>query len=1169
MTINRFKTRVFINSRYKTKIDNDESGLDFTRNRQWPKQRKVENKRNTDRLVKKGFSFNYKQNNIYDVFNSFIEDAVIENNCQKETEKITEDIKLSKTRSKRRKKVTKAKRRDLAISAIMPQSLPMLRVNCLTGSVSALIDSGSAGNLISFKAFETLKKSCRDIKLSSDDSIIRSADSSNLDCLGSTSLKIKVGNFAWYVRFLIVNKLAMPMILGVTFISRTGLVLNLSKDICWFKFNLNRKFKILRGVWFCEGAKRPKFGAEISNAIDGSGDKESKVDFLDHLVGIERNEIQRVIDSYPDVLTKSLGKTNILEYDIELTDTTPIRRPPYRLAPPKLKIMKGLIQEMLDSGVIRTSKSNYSSPIFLVPKGEDKYRTVIDYRLLNSKIVIDSVPIPDLHTSFAHFTGAKIFSSIDLNEAYFPIPLSERPKKLTAFCTDWNLYEFNRVPFGLAIGAQVLCQLLDQIFGDIKFNYVYHYLDDVVVYSKSFSEHVLHLKEVFRRLREAGLTVNPEKVHLAVEKLSFLGHIVTEKGVSIDPSRTCAIRDFPPPKDCKGIARFLGMVNFFNKFIPNLAKIAAPLNQLRKKGEKFVWNECCQQAFSKLKDCISNPPVLAMPDFSQKFVIQTDASTVAVGGVLLQEFPEGRRPIAYASRTLNKLERKYSVYELEGLAVLFSVERFRMFIEHVEFLLETDCQALSWVLGSPRKIGRIARWGIRLSAFKFKARHIRGTENSVADALSRMFDVNDDLRVDEKEEAEIQKDDFNICAILSELPFAFHCLQKSQRTDEHLGPIIEEFEKGNKVKGFLFKKGVLYNQGRKGMRLKIILPNDLIDVVFAYFHESAVGGHLGVEKTKCKIAENFYWKNLEKDVKERIKGCVICSRSKPSQNQRIGFLSSEVPSGPLDKLYIDYVGRFPRSKSGNQYIFVAVCGYTKFTWLFPTRDSTTKITIECLKRIFSVVGFARCVVSDNASYFVSNGFKRFCFDLGIRHITTSVYYPSPNLSERVNRNLRAALIAFHSSDHANWDSQLYWLQFAFNSARHEATKVAPISLFLGFSPNNPLSNLWEIKDLLPDPKNAYQVKDQWKRVANNLKLSHETMLRRYNDKRKHVQFKVGDKVFVRNFPKSNARQKFAAKLAPKFLGPLTLHKFLTPVTVELKDEETGRLYRHHVSHVKT
>jgi hypothetical protein len=201
---------------------------------------------------------------------------------------------------------------------------------------------------------------------------------------------------------------------------------------------------------------------------------------------------------------------------------------------------------------------------------------------------VESVPLPDVHGAFDSFKDATVFTILDLNQAYYQIPLSKESEPLTAFCTDWTLYQFNRVPFDLATGAQVLSRLLDQVFQDIKFEFVYHYPDDVVVYSKDFEEHLKHVNIVLELLRKAGLTVKPQKVVFATKEISFLGHLVSQSGVKIDPERTRAISQFPAARDAKSISRFIGMVNYCHKFTPHLADIAAPLNALRKKGVQFV-----------------------------------------------------------------------------------------------------------------------------------------------------------------------------------------------------------------------------------------------------------------------------------------------------------------------------------------------------------------------------------------------------------------------------------------------------------------------------------------------------------------------------------------------------------------------------------------------------
>jgi hypothetical protein len=235
--------------------------------------------------------------------------------------------------------------------------------------------------------------------------------------------------------------------------------------------------------------------------------------------------------------------------------------------------------------------------MFLVPKPDGEFRAVVNYRSLNKKIAIETVPLPDTHSAFHWFAKAQYFTTLDLNQAYHQIPLAHKSKHLTAFCTDWNLFQYTRLPFGVATGVQVLTRRLDRVFQDLKFEFAYHYRNDVVIYSQDFDSHLEHIRIVLDRLKAAGLTVKPDKVVFATQEISFLGYRVSAAGVQIDPERTRAVREFPVPRDAKAISRFIGMVNFYHQFISHLADIAAPLNALRKKGAKFKWEGPQQEAF--------------------------------------------------------------------------------------------------------------------------------------------------------------------------------------------------------------------------------------------------------------------------------------------------------------------------------------------------------------------------------------------------------------------------------------------------------------------------------------------------------------------------------------------------------------------------------------------
>lgn len=1015
----------------------------------------------------------------------------------------------------------------------------------------ALVDSGSARCLVSKKFFNVLVA----------EGLVRGTEATTLQCLTASneiigvdmiaSIHFKIEGFSWTWRFLVSGALGSDCILGADFVAGSGLVLDLKDRVGFFKFR--------RGVRVPLFDFRHEILDEVLEIT--CPPEEPREDPFAHLSTEHREQLSQLCRRFPEVLTKQLGLTSLMEYKIKLLSSQVERSHPYKLAPPKMEILRKTVDELLEQGVIEPSRSSYASPAFLVPKAGGKSRMVIDYRKVNAHIDVEAVPLPDLHSAFDWFGRARYFTVFDLNAAYHQIPLAPESRDITSFCVPWNLYRFRRVPMGLAVGAQTLTRLLDLIFHNVKFKYVYNYLDDLLVFSEDWDSHMLHLEEVMKRLKEAQLTVNPDKVKFARNEISFLGHLVSAKGIKIDPARTQGIRDFPPPRDVKGIARFVGMANFYRKFIPNVAELAAPLNKLRQKGASFVWGNEQQLAFESLKEAIMSPPVLRMPDFTKPFILQTDASSVAIGAVLSQEVDGTRQPVAFASRTLSPSEKKAStVYELECLAVVFGMDKFRQYLEHSEFLLETDNQALSWLLAHPRQLGKIGRWVVKISSFKFRTQHLRGSLNVVADTLSRMYsEPNDD-----------PEEILPVSSLLLQFPLAFTDVAAHQLCDVELGPILRELLNGGTHPPYFLTKGALCCRPQRGNRSpKLVLPSALVPMVFEFFHSSPAGGHVGILKTIGKIRQHFIWKGMDREIAGRVRTCRLCALSKPAQNTQLGLLASEVAHQTMEKVFIDFVGPFPRSKQGNTMLLVCVDSFSKFVWMLPLRRATANTAVQALKSaIFQHFGFPKILVSDNGSQFTSHIFRRMCFGHGIRHVTTSPYYPQPSHAERFNRNLRSSLIAFHAQQQNTWDENLRWLQLSFNSALHESHKDTPFKVMFGHSPRDPLSNQWKIEDLLPDVPDV-DFPTIWENARQNLLRSWERVRRRYNKGRVPNPFRAGDLVFCRSHPQSSAVDKIAAKLCYRWTGPHRIDSFLSPVTARLVHPETGELFRKaHVSHLK-
>jgi hypothetical protein len=816
-----------------------------------------------------------------------------------------------------------------------------------------------------------------------------------------------------------------------------------------------------------------------------------------------------------------------------------------------------MVNELLEQGVVRPSKSPYASPAFLVPKKDGEFRLVVDYRRVNGKIVFDAYPMPTIDQALEQFGGARVFSVLDLNSAYFQIPLSATSRRITAFCTPFGLYEFNKLPMGISVGCQGLSRVVDKLFSDLKGRFVFNFLDDLVVYSASKEEHLEHVKEVLGRLQVAGFTLNPEKIVLGVSEIKYLGHSLSNRGVRVLPDRVESIRKFPSPKNLRAL-RFMGMVGFYARFIPDYADVAAVLHSLKKKGVSFVWREEHQVAFEKLKDALCKAPVLQIPDFDKQFMLVTDASNVAISAVLQQRVRGDLAPVAYYSRVLTDAEKKYSIYEKECLAVTFGCEKCRPYLEHTEFELPCDNLALCWLLKKVKDVGRLGRWLLRLAPFKFSVKHTKGVENVVADALSRMFEGT------EGESPEIA------CAALLALPLVYSSLQEHQKTDNWCVGLRQKIlEKLPSVNRFVIHKEQLAYFPKGAKRHRWIVPGSLRNMMLKYFHDGVLSGHLGAKKTFHKIATNFWWPKMRADVFAYARRCELCVRAKPAHNTKVGTHEAKPSAEPMEKLFIDFVGPLVRSKRGNIAILVIVDAFSKFVTFYPVRRMISRVVVDSLERsYFPVYGTPKTIVLDNAKVFCCKEFRDLCFRWGINHSTTTPYYPQASLAERVNRNLKSALKIFHSESQVTWDEDLPWLSLAFNTAIHKSTRGTPDKLFLGREMKCPLGVQWDLTSLNSDVATDTN-RDFWTQAYCKLKRACKNVARRYNQGRIPHTYQVGDRVVFRlNLASSKAKQ-IIQKMQLRWSPPMVIQRMVGANVVILANPDTGVTTRRaHVTQLK-
>lgn len=466
---------------------------------------------------------------------------------------------------------------------------------------------------------------------------------------------------------------------------------------------------------------------------------------LEHLNLIEKENIISLVKNYQDrfyLPNEYLGRTSVISHKIITSDNTPINTKQYRFPPMLRQEIHDQVNQLLKKEIVQTSTSPYNSPVWIVPKkpdsaGNKRWRMVIDYRRLNEKTIADAYPLPNICDILDQLGGAKYFSILDLANGFHQIPMDDNDAYKTAFSTPHGHYEFTRMPFGLKNAPATFQRLMDQILTGLQGNELFVYMDDIVIYASSLREHDIKIAKLMARLRSANLTLQVDKCEFLRHEVAYLGHIIGENGVRPDPQKIIAVKNFPAPRNQKGIRQFLGLAGYYRRFIQDFSKIASPLSNMLKKNATFHWNTEAQEAFNLLRELLCEEPILQFPDFKREFILTTDASNYAIGGVLSQGILGQDLPISYASRIMNSAEKNYSTIEKELLAITYCVNHFRPYLYGRRFTLVTDHQPLVWLHKIKDPTSRLMRWRLKLEEYDYQVIYKTGLSNKNADALSR------------------------------------------------------------------------------------------------------------------------------------------------------------------------------------------------------------------------------------------------------------------------------------------------------------------------------------------------------------------------------------------------------------------------------------------------
>lgn len=582
----------------------------------------------------------------------------------------------------------------------------------------------------------------------------------------------------------------------------------------------------------------------------------SSVEIDESILSHSQNaQLQKLLASYSHVFAKDdemPGRTSLVEHHIDLYDGARPFKLPSRRFPIHLQSEADKeVRKLLDSGIVEPSNSEFSSPPVLVRKKDGTVRFCIDYRRLNELTVKDSYPLPRINEAINSIgRNAKYFSTLDLAMGYHHVPIAKDDKHKTAFASRFGLLQYTAMPFGLTNAPATFQRLMERVLAHMNWKDCLVYIDDVLIWSETFPDHLRKLEEVLTAFAKAGLRIKGRKCHICCASVPYLGHVLTRDGIKMDPSRIKAVDSMTPPNSTKDLQKFLGFVNYYRRFIPNLSSLDAPLRQILA-DKTFSWSSGAQQAFDAIRNIIAKDAVLDYPDPSAKLVVDTDASDVGLGAVLSQIGVDGiERPIAFASRSLAENEKKWTVMERECLAVVWAVtEQFHCYLYGSKFTVRTDNRPLAWLRKLKKPPPRIARWILKLQEYEFEIIHRPGSRNSNADTLSRL-PINAIFFQSDKSSAELRSKQLNdpdlavlIRYIEKKLANAPEQLTKQQR---RLLSRSEEFK---------LERGVLLRQ--VGGQCQVVIPSSIKREVLKALHDAPTGGHLSRDKISESSAQNI------------------------------------------------------------------------------------------------------------------------------------------------------------------------------------------------------------------------------------------------------------------------------------------------------------------------
>ena len=807
-----------------------------------------------------------------------------------------------------------------------------------------------------------------------------------------------------------------------------------------------------------------------------------------------KKKLISLLKDYSDIFSVSkndIGLTNMVNHEIDTGSVKPIacqyRRIPFGLEDK----VDQLIQELVEKNIIRPSESPWNAPLVVIPKKNGDLRLTVDYRKLNSVTKRPIFPIPDSNQLFDTLNGSAFFSTLDLSSGYYNVPMKNEDIGKTAFSTRTNHWEFVRMPMGISTAPATFQRLMHKIFEKEKWHECLIYLDDILVFSRSFEEHLERLKTIFTRIRESGVKLSPKKCHFIKSEVSYLGHTISKSGIKTDEGKIEKVLTWPIPKTVEELRSFLGLCGYYRKFIRCYSAIVSPLEaackdkwnkkNTKKKSSPLEWTVQLNKSFEKLKVALTSAPVLAFPSKTGHFILDTDASHECIGAVLSQVQGSDEKVIAYASRKLSQSERQYCITRKELLSVYNFVTHFKHYLLGRHFTVRTDHRSLCWLLNWKKpNTSQYCRWRQELEIYEMDVQYRKGEKHTNADSLSRIPNCQQcelvhpnpkqkrNVKILDNGEA-VQK---VFCRRINELQE-----DVNQSADTDLAVVIDLMKKGKveekepeslrscgedafvlwKKRNSLRLRGGLLHY-LDGDNYRIIIPKDQRNELIKLVHETLT--HIGANKMLSILREDYYWPNMDFDVRIFVKSCHSCSQRKVQRggkkNERYACLESNFA---FQKISIDVTGPLPHGPGGEQYILGIIDNFSRFASLVPLKRATAETVAKALyEKWITIFGIPEVIHSDRGTEFENKLIYSLCNYLGVRKSRSSPYYPQGNaMVERLFGTVKDMLSTTMKSRKQNWVNILPSVEFALRCSKNKSTNFTPYETIFGRKMKTPFS----------------------------------------------------------------------------------------------------------------